>query len=140
MLEEAEPLLDERNELLLVFDRLDVKDVGAGDEAIGLARGEHDGLDGRIAVDLVVPQSHGLVSEELVDGVVLLVGIVEPDDGNAFGGEFDVLEVLILALGRWVEGRGGRFLSFIRFVVGNSSGRRREPTTTAGAERLARGA
>ena len=44
---------------------------------------------------------------ELVDGVVLFVAVVKADGGHTFGSHLDVLEVLIVALGAWHEGRRG---------------------------------
>mmetsp|Transcript_30756 Transcript_30756/g.62815 ORF Transcript_30756/g.62815 Transcript_30756/m.62815 type:complete len:514 (-) Transcript_30756:179-1720(-) len=122
--EEIQGLFDDGDELGFVLDALDVEDVGSGDEARFLGGGEDDGFDGVVGVDVVVPEGLGFVHEGEAEGVYLLVGVVEADDGDAAGGDFDVLEVFVFAVRGGREGRfggGGGFGRIFGLVSGFGS-------------------
>mmetsp|Transcript_10183 Transcript_10183/g.29024 ORF Transcript_10183/g.29024 Transcript_10183/m.29024 type:complete len:326 (-) Transcript_10183:436-1413(-) len=107
VLEEGHVVFDEADQVLLVLDGLQVKDVGTRDEHVALGGKEDDGFDVCVGVDVGRPQLSGLVGEREADGVDGLAWAIEADDGNAVCRHFDILKEFVLAFRRRLEWSGG---------------------------------
>mmetsp|Transcript_3959 Transcript_3959/g.10468 ORF Transcript_3959/g.10468 Transcript_3959/m.10468 type:complete len:307 (-) Transcript_3959:268-1188(-) len=102
-LEECQAVFDDRDQVLLVLDGLEIEDVGPGNEHVGLGRKEDDGLDVFVGVDFCLPHHLRLIRHGEADGVHALTGAVDANHRHAIGGDLDVLEEFILPIRRGFE-------------------------------------